>query len=114
PVVEEQTDYEYARLAAAGNLMQIEGLLKVAPDNERLLMLATQGYASYAYGFLEEEMDEAEFRGDLERADEARARARAMYLKAKDFGVHLLTSMAPELPQSMQRDPDQLAKLLDE
>src|SRR5690606_16144313 len=66
------------------------------------------------YGFLEEEMDEAEFRGDLERADEARARARAMYLKAKDFGVHLLTSMAPELPQSMQRDPDQLAKLLDE
>src|SRR5690606_34875508 len=62
PVVEEQTDYEYARLAAAGNLMQIEGLLKVAPDNERLLMLATQGYASYAYGFLEEEMDEAEFR----------------------------------------------------
>src|SRR5690606_33995886 len=26
PVVEEQTDYEYARLAAAGNLMQIEGL----------------------------------------------------------------------------------------
>lgn len=114
PVVEEQTDYEYARLAAPGNLMQIEGLLKVDPDNEQLLMLATQGYASYAYGFLEEEMEEAEHRGDLEAADEARARARAMYLKAKDFGMHLLTSMAPDLPESMQRDPDELAKALAE
>lgn len=112
PVVEYQTDYEYARAAIPGTLMQVEGLLRVAPEDERLLLLGTRGFASYAYGFVEDDMDRAELRGDLEQADAARTRARNMYLKAKGFGMKLLTGREPELAKAATRDPDELERFV--
>ncbi len=113
PVIEAKTDYHFARMSAPANLAQIEGMLAIDPDNQTLLLLATKGFTSYAYGFVEDEMEEAEANGDLEHADEARERARQMYLKAKRFGVHLLELMAPGLSDSMQRDPDKLKQFLE-
>jgi hypothetical protein len=92
PVVEAQTDYEFARAAIPGNLMQIEGILGLAPEDERLLLLIVKGLASYAYAFLEEDMERARTAGDFEQADVLRQRAREMYLKAKRFGVQWLTA----------------------
>jgi hypothetical protein len=106
PVLEEQTDYELARAATPAALIQIEGLLRVIPDEERLLLLAVKGWASFAYAFVEDDKERAELRGDLEQADRDRARARDMYLKAKGFGVRLLEGMQPGFTQALQRDPD--------
>ena len=114
PAIETQTDYDFARLGIPANLVQLDGLLRVAPDNERLLALASQGYASYAYGFVEDEMQQAESQGDLEAFDWQRARARSMYLKARDYGLRQLRVLEPEFPEVLPRDPDQLARVLNE
>lgn len=112
PSIEEQTDYDFARSAIPGNLVQIEGLLRVQPDNERLLLLAARGFTSYAYGFVEDELHQAEQAGDLDAADRQRARARAMYLKAKDYGWKLLRLLDDDVPAEAPRDPDELRALV--
>lgn len=112
PVLDEQTDVEVARAAAPAALLQVEGLLRVAPDDERLLLLATRGWASYAYAFVEDEKESAELEGDLERAERERARARAMYLAAKGFGARLLRELAPGFDAALQRDPEALERFL--
>lgn len=112
PVIEEQTDYEYARAAIPASLVQTEGLLRITPEDEHLLLLGARGFASYAYGFIEEEKDLAEAKGDLDRADYERARARAMYLKGRDFGIRLLEKDAPNIKDYLKRDPDELKKFL--
>lgn len=113
PSIEAQADYEFARRGIPANLVQIEGLLRVQPENEKLLLLAAQGFASYAYGFVEDEMQQAELAGDLERSDRQRARARAMYLKARDYGLSLLGLMSSDFPTSLPRDPDVLKRTLE-
>lgn len=113
PAIEEQTDYEFAKAGIPGNLVQLDGLLRVQPDNERLLLMATQGFASYAYGFIEDDMQRAEMAGDLEASDQARARAREMYLKARDYGLKLLRLMDSDFPEELPRDPDELKGVLD-
>ncbi len=114
PTIEEQTDYEFARTGIPGNLIQTEGLLRVSPDDPHLLLLAAWGFASYAYGFVEDDKERAEEKGDLDAADQARARARAMYLKGRDFGLRLLELETPKLKDVLQRDPDALKKFLTE
>jgi len=114
PAIEEQTDYEFAREGIPANLVQVDGLLKVQPDNEQLLFLATQGFTSYAYGFVEDDMQRAELAGDLEASDRHRARAREMYLKARDYGFALLRLMESDFPKELPRDPDDLKKILNE
>jgi hypothetical protein len=114
PVLDEQTDYEVARVAAPAALVQVEGLLRVAPGDERLLLLATRGWASYAYAFVEDEKERAELESDLERAELERARARAMYLDAKAFGCRLLRQLAPGFDAALGRDPEALERFLAE
>jgi tetratricopeptide (TPR) repeat protein len=71
----EESDYELAGQALPGSLKLIEGLIKSDPENERLLLLAAQGYAGYALGYLE---------------DQSPQRAKNIYLKARDFALRLL------------------------
>ncbi len=114
PSIEEQSDYEFARTGIPGNLVQLDGLLSVQPDNEHLLLIAAQGFSSYAYGFIEDEMQQAELAGNLEQSDFHRARARSMYLKARDYGLRLLHLMNSDFPTELPRDPDELKRRLDE
>ena len=113
PVVEEQTDYEFARTSIPATLTQIDGLLRVSPENETLLLLAVRGFASYAYSFIEDDMEQAELSGDYQRADYQRGRARRMYLKAKRLGLQLLAIVEADFPEKLQRDPDTLKQFLD-
>ncbi len=71
----EETDYDFARHALPGNLKLIEGLLKSDPENEKLLLLASQGYSGYALGFVEDEDPE---------------RAKVLYLRARDYALTVL------------------------
>jgi hypothetical protein len=88
PAFQEHWDYELAGKALPSNIIQSEGVLRVVPDNEKVLLQAIRAYTGYAYGWIEDDMEAAELEGDLERADHLRERAGLMYVRARDLGQH--------------------------
>ena len=71
----EESDMQFVEQALPGNIKLLEVMLKNDPDNERLLKLCAEGYASYALGFVED--------ANVERA-------RVFYLRARDYGLRVL------------------------
>lgn len=71
----EEADLQFAEQALPGNIKLLEVMLKNDPENERLLRLCAEGYASYALGFVEDV--------DVERA-------RRFYLRAQEYGMRIL------------------------
>jgi len=71
----EEEDLQLAQSAIESELKILDGLLKSDPQNRRLLLYATQGYTSYALGFVEDENPE---------------RARKLYLRARNLGLRIL------------------------
>jgi hypothetical protein len=112
PAFEEQGDYEFARQAAPASIMQLEGVLLIEPEDERLLLATARAWTSYAFGFIEDDLELAENRGDLEGADHQRARARRMYLHARDLGRRLLKQRADDTEQAFAAGPDRLREFL--
>jgi len=84
--ITEEQDLSFAEQALPANLKLIEVMLKNEPENARLLRLASEGYASYALGFVED--------NDVERA-------RMFYLRGREYGLRLV------------RQDETLAKALD-
>lgn len=114
PAFDEQLDYDFAKQAAPGSIMQLEGVLRVLPDNELLLFDACRSWTSYAFGFVEEDLEIAGERGDLEGADRQRARARRMHLRARDLGRRLLERKRSGFQLALARGPDPLRAFLAE
>ncbi len=86
-----ESDPEFARQAFPSNLKTFEALLINAPDNERLLRRLSEGYFSYAFGFLEQDLNEAEIElADEERIDELVGRTILHYRRARNYGFRLL------------------------
>ncbi len=71
----EESDLQLAEEALPANLKLLEVMLKNDPDNDRLLRLLSEGYSSYALGFVE---------------DTDPNRARTFYLRAKEYGLRIL------------------------
>jgi len=71
----EERDLDFAEKALPGNIKLLEVMLKNKPDDVRLLTLTSQGYSSYALGFLEDSLQD---------------RARDFYLRGRDFGMRIL------------------------
>jgi hypothetical protein len=82
----EERDLVFAEQALPANLKLIEVMLANNPDNTRLLRLASEGYCSYALGFIED--------SDVERA-------RMFYLRGHQYGLRIV------------RQDRELAKALD-
>jgi hypothetical protein len=106
PAFEEFYDYEIAGVAAQSTLLQLEGLLRTDPSNEVLLRQATQAYASYAYGWVEDSMEEHELAGRDVEADRARRRARSLYRRAFDLGSHWISLEHPGMDAATGRGLD--------
>ncbi len=70
-----EPDLELAEQAIGSNLKLLEGFLQADPKNKQLLMLLTQGFASYSLGFVEDSSPE---------------RAGKFYLRARDYGFRYL------------------------
>lgn len=70
-----EPDMELAEQAIGSNLKLLEGFLQAEPKNKQLLMLLTQGFASYSLGFVE---------------DSNPKRAARFYLRARDYGFRYL------------------------
>jgi tetratricopeptide (TPR) repeat protein len=71
----EESDLQLAQEALGSNLKLLEALIKADPENERLLLLAAQGYNAYALAFAE---------------DESVERARVFYLRGREYALRVL------------------------
>ncbi len=71
----EESDLAIAEQAIASDLKLLEGLIKSDPENEKFLLLACQGFGSYALGFVEDTNPD---------------RARSFYLRGRDYGLKIL------------------------
>jgi len=84
-------DYELAKVSTQAGLAQFEGMHRIAPDNDDALFMLVQGWAGYAWGFLEDEMEEAELDGRDAQAEYAKKRAKMAYDRAVFYGLELLS-----------------------
>jgi hypothetical protein len=104
-------DYELARTAAQAGLSQFEGMHVLAPTNTDALFLLVKGWAGYAFGFVEDELQTAEDAGDEDLAEYHRKRARMAYDRAVFYGLELLGHRASGFDNAKKSEPA-LAKWL--
>jgi tetratricopeptide (TPR) repeat protein len=72
----EESDLQLAEGALGSNLKLVEALIKGDPENEKLLLMAAQGFNAYALAFAE---------------DDSVERARVFYLRGRDYAMRILT-----------------------
>lgn len=90
--IAEESDLDLAENALPANLKLLEVMLKSDPDNRQILLLLGEGYCSYALGFLE---------------DTEPARARALYLRGRDYALRVLTR-DPAMKRALEGTLDEL------
>lgn len=105
PALERESDPQFAREALPASLKTLETFLLSDPENEKLLELLAKGFFSYAFGFLEWDIEQGQY-GMIDEAElkELNRRAVIHYLRARDYGFMLLDK--PKLEEA--------AKALDE
>jgi predicted anti-sigma-YlaC factor YlaD len=79
-------DPELIKAAVPFSLKLMESLLSENPRHAGLLYAATSGFTQYGYAFVQQEADELEAT-DFAAAEQMRARARRLYLRAKNYGL---------------------------
>lgn len=114
PAFEEYWDYELAGEAVPATIVQLEGILRVVPDNEPLIEQLTRAYVGYGYGWIEPAVEALEFEGDYDTANEQRRRAAIMYLRARDLGAHQLRLHSKGLDEALAGTAEDFEQWLDE
>ena len=99
-----EDDPELVRQALPFGLKTLEGLLARSPGDDRLLQSAASGFAQYAYAFVQQD---AEFLTgkDPAAAREGLARARRLYLRARDYGLRGLEARHRGFTSAFAGDP---------
>jgi hypothetical protein len=91
PAFEEYWDYDLAGEALPASIIQLEGILRVVPDNEALIKQLLRSYMGYAYGWVEDASEVALAHRDFHEANVQRLRARTFYERAKSLGEHWIS-----------------------
>ena len=111
--IEQHWDPELVGDAMPGSILQLEGVYAVAPDDERLGLALLRAYTSYAYGWVEDEAEEAEARGDLDAQEALLVRARLLHERAKNLGLAILRARDAGLDEAIRGGADALASYLE-
>jgi predicted anti-sigma-YlaC factor YlaD len=111
PAFERDWDFELVAVALPGNIKMIEGFLESGPDNRDLILLAAQGYASYALVVLEDRLEQLE--EDTPEASRLAMRTREMYLRGHRYGFRLLEQRHPGITKAFKKNVDALKPYLD-
>ncbi len=102
-------DPELVRDALPFSLKLIESLLAESPRHGGLLFAASSGFTQYAYAFIKEQADETEPE-NFALASEMRARARGLFLRARDYGVRGLETTHRDFGAALSKDPQPAVK----
>jgi hypothetical protein len=97
------TDPEFVRQAAPSTLKMVEMLLEQDPAHAGLLMTACSGFAQYSYAFLQADADAGDPASTATR--ELKARAAAMYDRARGYCLRAIEARHRGFSQAIQKDP---------
>jgi tetratricopeptide (TPR) repeat protein len=83
-------DYDIFGKAVPGAILQTEALIRVSPENEKLLIGLARTYVVYAYGWMSAEWEALDERGDFERADEQELRLMHVYKRSMEVAMRVV------------------------
>jgi len=91
PGIEQHWDYQLVGKSFPASIIQLEGLLRIVPENETIGLSLISAYVGYGTGWIEDRVEVADFEDEWEEADELRARALVMYERAWDLSKYYLS-----------------------
>jgi len=97
-------DPELIKSAVPFSLKLMESLLAESPRHKGLLFATSSGFTQYGYAFVQQEAEELEAE-NLTMAREMQARARRLYLRARDYGLRGLETAHAGFTQQLRDDP---------
>ncbi len=89
PSAYEMWDYDFAQQAVPAGLVQLEAILSLTPNNQKLLKELAIGYTGYAYSWLEDDVETAD-PFDFEEISRLQRRAKWMYLRGRQMAFRLI------------------------
>jgi predicted anti-sigma-YlaC factor YlaD len=84
-------------------LKLMEGLLAESPKHRGLLLAASSDFTGYVYAYVQEPSEELES-DDLAQSNYLKARARRLYLRARDYGLRGLETKHPGFAAALRED----------
>ncbi|HTL54919.1 MAG TPA: TRAP transporter TatT component family protein [Candidatus Limnocylindrales bacterium] len=103
-------DPELVKAAVPFSLKLMESLLEENPRHKGLLLATASGFTQFAYAFVQQEADELEDT-DLKTASELKARARRLYLRARNYGLRGLEIDHSGFQKTLNNNPRQAAAM---
>lgn len=103
-------DPDLIRDSAPFSLKLMESLLAESPRHTGLLQATASGFTQYAFAFVQEKADEVEAT-DFKAAEAARARARRLYRRARDYGLRGLAVRHAGIDQALRKDAAKAARV---
>ena len=97
-------DWESAGYAAPSGIMQLEGLHLVSPNNQELTLTLAKAYMAYAYGWVMDEREEADVKGDFDLAAHHQKRAFLMYSRAHDLVLRAVQDRDSHFSDQLTKD----------
>jgi hypothetical protein len=92
PGLQQESDYELARLAIPGALKTVEGFWVVDPDNWRLIRILTEGYCQYGTAFVEDDWEVAKFKKDIAEIEYHNERSTKIFNRCLNYALKTLGS----------------------
>ena len=108
PGVEQHWDYELVGKSFPASIIQLEGLLRIVPENETIGMSLVAAYIGYGTGWIEDRVEVADFDDEWEEADRLRARALVMYERAWDLSKYYLSLRGEGFQEALDGGVDTL------
>jgi hypothetical protein len=96
--LDRESDLQFAREALPASLKTLETFLINSPENKELLLLLAKGFNSYAFVFLETDLEEARLNGTQKEVETLSRRAVLHYMRARSYAFMLLDF--PELKKA--------------
>ena len=103
-------DPELIEAATPFSLKLMESVLAGSPEHRGLLTATAAGFTQYTYAFVQQHADVAALEDPVAAAD-ASARAKRLYLRARDYGLRGLEAAHPGFGRALAGDPAAAASL---
>ncbi len=110
--VEQHWDVDLIGAGLPASIVQLEGLYAVMPDDEQMGIEVMRANSSYAWGWLEEQAEDALEHGDLERQEALATRAQLLYLRGREIGLFHMRSRDEGIDRAIAEGPEALRAYL--